>query len=436
MLRRLALSLLIFVPTLAMAQWPEAPKIAVPAPVDFTVSISATGPAAGTVTINPAGALPNTVCTIYPCKVPYPAGTQIEIHADAAAGSIFSGWSGAGCSGTSNCTLTLNSSASVTASFYVPLLSVTKNGTGSGTVTINAGPLVYQCGVDCAIRVPKGTQVSFQMTDGTGRFKQQSCSSFTMGDNKTCTFKFDKPIVKIAKTGKGASAAWVGSHGDNYRINCGPNCSADYDLGTRIDYFEVTAGAGHVMRSVSPATSWNTLNVGKDITIYTDFGPPLVWMKTSGNGSGSFTWSPEGVTSTEQSGAREFPPGTKVRVTAHHASDSRFASWTDCPEVDYTDGTICHADLSKRGMYVITAKFVKTYSLTLQKSGLGSVEVLAGSQKLGSCSTGTCNYTADAGIKITLTADTNGTFIGCTPTNRTCYFSLDGPKTISFNGTK
>jgi hypothetical protein len=440
MLRRLTLSLvLIVVAAGAFGQWPEPPKISTPSapvPVDFTVSLSATAPATGTVTINPAGTNPNVICSVYPCKTPFPAGTQIEIHADAAAGSIFSGWSGAGCSGTGNCTLTLNSSASVTASFFIPTLTVSRIGTGSGTVTINAPPLVYQCGADCTPRIPKGTNVSFQTTDGTGKFIQQSCSSFTMDNNKTCTFRFDRPVITITKLGKGASAAWVGSHGDNYKINCGPTCSAEYDMGTRIDWFEVTAGTGHVLRSISPPTLWSNLMVGKNQTIYTDFGPPLIVAKTTGNGSGTFSWSPAGTTSNEEDGGREFSPGQKVDVTASAGSGSRFASWIDCPQVDSYNNTVCHVDLGKRGMYVMSAKFVRVHTLTLQRTGVGSVEVLAGTQKLGSCSTGTCNYTADAGIKITFNADTNGTYTGCTTSTRTCYLTLDGAKTVSFNGVK
>src|SRR5262249_50903288 len=85
-------------------------------------------------------------------------GTSVTLTALAGGndgGSVFSGWTGGGCSGTGTCTVTLNSNTTVTATFSPKsgssqnfTLSVSKNGTGSGTVT--SAELGISCGAECS----------------------------------------------------------------------------------------------------------------------------------------------------------------------------------------------------------------------------------------------------------------------------------------------
>lgn len=50
----------------------------------------------------------------------YAASTDVTLHGQAAPGSWFYGWSGGGCSGTADCTVTVNTAVEVTASFRLP----------------------------------------------------------------------------------------------------------------------------------------------------------------------------------------------------------------------------------------------------------------------------------------------------------------------------
>lgn len=73
-------------------------------PTNYTLTISKAGTGSGTVTSNPSG-------------TSFPAGTSVTLTATPGRNSVFSGWSRA-CSGTSRtCTITMNSKASVTATF-------------------------------------------------------------------------------------------------------------------------------------------------------------------------------------------------------------------------------------------------------------------------------------------------------------------------------
>jgi len=69
------------------------------------------------------------------CKAPYAAGAVVILTAAPAAGSFFAGWSGAGCSGVGECTVTLSEDALVTATFLPPPslgLRLNKSTFGSG----------------------------------------------------------------------------------------------------------------------------------------------------------------------------------------------------------------------------------------------------------------------------------------------------------------
>src|SRR5437667_5749015 len=80
----------------------------------------------------------------------YGSGTLVTVSASASGGSTFGGWSG--CDGVSGltCTVTMNASRSVTATFNVQgfTLTVSKGGTGTGTVTSSDGGI--SCGPTCA----------------------------------------------------------------------------------------------------------------------------------------------------------------------------------------------------------------------------------------------------------------------------------------------
>jgi|GEM_PF-6913288 hypothetical protein len=82
-----------------------------PATTNPTLTVNKAGSGSGTVTSVPAG-----ISCGSKCSAVFASGTKVVLTANPASGSTFSGWSGA-CSGTSACTVTLSSAASVTATF-------------------------------------------------------------------------------------------------------------------------------------------------------------------------------------------------------------------------------------------------------------------------------------------------------------------------------
>jgi len=124
------------------------------------LTVTKAGIGSGTVTSAPTGINCGSDCTEN-----YASGTSVTLTAAPASGSTFAGWSGE-CSG-SGFTLT-----------------VTKAGTGSGTVT--SAPTGINCGSDCVENYAPGASVTLTASPATG-------STFTgwsgncSGSNTTCT---------------------------------------------------------------------------------------------------------------------------------------------------------------------------------------------------------------------------------------------------------
>lgn len=95
----------------------------------LTVNKDGAGTGTGTVTSVIAGISCNAACLT--ASADFPTNSSVVLHATAPAGSIFSGWSGGGCSGMApSCTVTMDQAKTVTATFSLPL---------NVTATVGAG---------------------------------------------------------------------------------------------------------------------------------------------------------------------------------------------------------------------------------------------------------------------------------------------------------
>ena len=111
---------------LAGAEPPENPVLA--------VAVQGIAGADGTVTSSPSG-----IDCGSDCSENYPNGTEVSLTANPAGGSNFVGWGGACFGNEPTCDVTMDLNRSVTATFepegMTYTLSVSKTGTGIGTVT-------------------------------------------------------------------------------------------------------------------------------------------------------------------------------------------------------------------------------------------------------------------------------------------------------------
>ena len=105
-------SLVLSLTTIGLATASAGAQTAGPA-TNYTLAITLAGNKNGTVTSNPAG-----ISCAPMCSASFASGTKVKLTAKANSGSYFAGWSGA-CSGTSGCTVTMNSNLNATATFNI-----------------------------------------------------------------------------------------------------------------------------------------------------------------------------------------------------------------------------------------------------------------------------------------------------------------------------
>ena len=207
--------------------------------VSYALSVTRTGSGAGSVASSPTG----INCPVGSCSASFTSGTLVTLTATPNANSIFTGWSGAGCSGTSTCTVTMNGAKSVTANFQLVsyALSVTRTGSGAGSVA--SSPTGINCPVgSCSASFTSGTLVTLTATpnansiftgwSGAGCSGTSTCT-VTMNGAKSVTANFQLASYALNVTLAGSGAGSVVSSPAGINCSAG-SCSAFFTSGTLV----------------------------------------------------------------------------------------------------------------------------------------------------------------------------------------------------------
>jgi subtilisin family serine protease len=130
---------------------------------DLPLTVTRSGSGSGTVTSTPAG-----IACEPTCSASFPFSSSVTLTVSPAPGSTFTGWSGAGCTGTADCSLTMDTAKSATATFTLDSnpLTVAKAGNGSGTVI--SSPPAISCGATCSVALDYGTAVTLTAVAAAG----------------------------------------------------------------------------------------------------------------------------------------------------------------------------------------------------------------------------------------------------------------------------
>jgi hypothetical protein len=80
--------------------------------VTYSLTVTTAGSGTGTVTSQPGGIDCGTICSAV-----YASGKVVTLTASQADGTVFTGWTGSGCSGMGSCVVTMDAARSVTATF-------------------------------------------------------------------------------------------------------------------------------------------------------------------------------------------------------------------------------------------------------------------------------------------------------------------------------
>jgi len=304
--------------------------------VEFELNVSKSGTGSGIVTSSPSGINCGT-----DCSKSFASGSSVTLTAAPGNNSIFTGWSGA-CSGTGNCTMTINGGKIVTANFATGYsLSVDKSGTGSGTVT--SSPSGISCGTSCSKDFIAETLVTLSATAASGsNFVGWSgpCSGtdkcvLIMNENKSVSATFDytgtiKYNLSVSKSGTGSGTVSSSPSG----INCGSVCSKDFDLWTAVT---LTASpnsdsvfAGWTGACTGTDKCYLNINSNKSAVAIFNIKTTLpnynLSVSKSGTGSGIVTSSPAGI-SCGSDCSEAYQSGTSVTLYTTALGDSVFGGW-------------------------------------------------------------------------------------------------------------
>jgi hypothetical protein len=308
---------------------------------ELTVKLEGNG--SGIVTSSPAGINCGT-----DCRESYDMGTGVTLTAEPRGDAAFAGWSGA-CTGTEpTCTLQMNGSRTVTATFTnKPVLTVTKSGSGQGTVT--SSPAGIDCGTDCNQPYDRGTNVTltavpnqnstFGGWSGACGGNSTTCN-VAMTDSKSVTATFTtKPVLTVSTSGDGSVTS---SPGD---IDCPGDCSDAFVTGTDVT-LTADPDPGRSLDSWGGACSGSALtctvdmDASKSVSATFTADPVQLTVSLDGDGSGTVTGSeincPGDCTGT-------YAPGTDVTLTATADVGSLFDDWTGC---DASNGNECTMDMT------------------------------------------------------------------------------------------
>ena len=287
----------------------------------------------GTVTSNPSGI--NCGST---CSADYDPETSVTLTAVANSGYTFTGWSGGGCSGTGACTVTMNAATSVTATFATSVynLTVTKPGTGVGTVTGSDG--LINCGPTCSVNYESGKAVTLAASATSGStfsgWSGGGCSgtgacTVTMNAATSVTATFI-PVYNLTVTKSVTGAGTVTS--SDGTINCGSTCSANYDPGTS-ETLTAWANSGYTftgwLGGGCSGTGTCTVSMTAATSVTATFATSVynLTVSKSGTGSGTVTGS-DGLVNCGSTCSVNYESGKSVTLAASANSGSTFSGWS------------------------------------------------------------------------------------------------------------
>ncbi|WP_181183921.1 InlB B-repeat-containing protein [Prosthecodimorpha hirschii] len=302
----------------------------------YALSVSKTGN--GTVTSSPSGI--NCGST---CSANFTENASVTLTAAASTGATFSTWGGA-CSGSSTtCTVTMSAAKSVTATFVATQISVSvsKNGTGAGSVT--SSPSGIDCGATCSTTFAYATSVTLTAApDNASVFGGWSGSC--AGTSTTCTLSADaaKSVIAtftnasdpqtltVAKSGTGSGTVTSSPSG----ISCGATCSSTFTTNTSVTLTAVAANGSSFSAwggacSGSSATCTVTMSAARSVTatFNTSNSKVLVAVTKTGSGTGTVTSNPSGI-NCGSTCSMQVNTGTSVTLTATVGKKTKFKGWS------------------------------------------------------------------------------------------------------------
>jgi len=320
-------------------------------------------------------------------------------------------------------------------------LSVTATGGGAGAVS--SSPAGIACGADCAENYPNGTVVTLSAAANSGSFfagwSGGGCSgtgacTVTINADTTVTARFELIAYSLGVSRTGAGSGSVSSNPAG--ISCGTDCSETYSGGTPVTLTATPANnstfAGWTGGGCTGiGTCSVNLTANTAVSARFDLITFPVTVSRAGSGTGTVTSNPAGI-SCGTDCSEPYVSGSSVTLTAVASAGSILTGWSGC---DTTSGPTCTVTVN--AARAVTATFARVYTLTVQKSGLGSGTVTSSPAAI-SCGS-TCSASFISGTRVTLTANPGPLTLftgwnGCDSTSgNVCTVNMNAARAVTAN---
>ena len=396
-----------------------------------SLAISKTGSGSGAVTSQPVGIFCGAACS-----ADFDAGAVVTLTASPDPDSVFAGWS-APCTGVGECTVTMNISRDVTASF-TRRYTLTAGKAGNGGGTVSSSPPGIDCGSTCSAAYDAGATVTLSAApDSASLFAGWSGACAGAGDctvtmdatkSVTAVFARNTPTLTVNRTGTGGGTVTSNPAG----INCGATCSASYDAGASVTLTAAADGASTFAgwSGVCSGTTTCTVTMDAAKSVTATFTRRTYTLTVTRTGGGTVTSSPAGVYCGAACTA-SYDAGSMVTLTASPDSGATFAGWSGaCSGAGTCTVTM---DTAKS----VSARF--TLPLAVLKAGTGVGSVTSAPSGID-CGT-SCATSFDGGTTVTLTATPNSTSVfagwsGACSGTAPCTLTLDAAKSVTATFTR
>jgi hypothetical protein len=175
---------------------------------------------------------PNGINCGSSCSASYPSGTNVTLTATADPNSTFVEWGG-GCSGAGQCTVTMDASKSVSATFSLDTYVITLPPIANGTISCNPMVVNHGSNTSCIITPSIGYHFATLTDNGADVTTAMFGNTYTINNvfskhTINPTFEINTYTLAISKAGTGSGTV-TGAPGG---INCGDTCWASYVVGT------------------------------------------------------------------------------------------------------------------------------------------------------------------------------------------------------------
>ena len=309
-----------------------------PTSLAASLSVTKTGSGAGMVKSSPAG-----VNCGSDCAAEYNITEGVTLTATPDSHSNFAGWSGAGCSGTGLCKLTMSSAQSVSAEFVaIPQQTLEVSISGAGTGTVTSSPVGIGCSSGtCSEHFNEASTVTLTATSPIhNRLAHWSgCSSepsptqckVTMSTARAVSADFvaiPQQTLTVETSGDGTVVS------SPIGIDCGELCSEHFDEASTVTL--IAAPASHKQVKWSGCVSEPTpdeceVAVTGSQSVSASFTAIQHRLAVSVGGGGSVSASAGGISACSSSGGScsgLYDEGEGVTLTAAPAVGFSFAGWS------------------------------------------------------------------------------------------------------------